>query len=531
MNNGTYVSLKVKNNSEFYNWFKKQGINVEDKENLHCTLSYSRKEFIHKENKEEVIVSPNKIKSIEPLGNDGAIVLKFESDEMQKRFNQCMSEGATYDYDEYIPHITITYDGKDLNLKDIEKPNFDIVLHNEKTEPLNLDWKEKLSTTSDMFTYTRDKGFGDLSPNIDEDTGFLEVYGTLARTGVQDYYGFELGEEIVKQYNLDPMELYGVYRPKEEVLDPLSLESYINKPVTDNHPKDFVTVKNIKELGKGSASSVQIYEKDGIHYVKGRVTVKDEHTINKVLAGKKELSNGYKQMLVKEDGIFDGKSYKFKQTNIRINHIAIVDKGRCGDNCKITTDNFAIIKKTKGSTMVKLKIGDAEVEVCDTVLSHINSLKDSVKKLSDENEELEKDKEELEKDMEKLEGENEKLKEDMEEEKSKTSDSITNALVSQKVALIDTAKTLKVEVKATDSIMDMKKSIISANSKISLDGKSDEFIDGVYETVIASTVGKQKAIKDSQSKAFDGFEAKPQTTNDAYNKYVDRMKNAYRGEQ
>ena len=40
MNNskGTYVSLKVKNKDELYNWFKNQGIEPLDKNDLHCTL-------------------------------------------------------------------------------------------------------------------------------------------------------------------------------------------------------------------------------------------------------------------------------------------------------------------------------------------------------------------------------------------------------------------------------------------------------------------------------------------------------------
>ena len=354
-----------------------------------------------------------------------------------------------------------------------------------------------------MLTYTTDKGFNKFEQHIDEQTGFLKVTGVLARTGVQDYLPIEIGDS-----ESDPSKPIGVFRPKEEVLKDDSLDSYINAPVTDNHPTEFVSTDNAKELIKGSVSSIETFSKDGIDYIKAKMTITDKHLINKIQSGKVEISAGYSQDLIKEKGEFDGKAYDYKQTNIRINHIAIVDKGRCGDNCKITIDNFGIItdeiKITKGSTMVKLKIGDAEVEVSDTVLSHINSLKDSAKKLADE-------KEEIKKDMEKLEGEKEKLKEDMEEEKKKTSDSAIDALVSQKVALIDTAKTLKVDVKATDSIMDMKKSIISASSKISLDGKSDEFIDGVYQTVIDSTVGKQKAIKDSQTMAFDGFEAKPQT--------------------
>ena len=191
--------------------------------------------------------------------------------------------------------------------------------------------------------YTTDKGYSKFETKIDEDTGYLELSGVMARTGVQDYYGLELGEQIIKQHDLDPMKTYGVYRPKEEVLSDKSLDTYINKPLSDNHPKDFITVENTKDLEKGSVSNITTFNKDGIDYVKGRITVKDKHTINKALSGKVELSPGYKQKLVKEDGEFQGRKYAFKQTDIEINHVALVDKGRCEGNCKITTDKKAII--------------------------------------------------------------------------------------------------------------------------------------------------------------------------------------------
>ena len=140
-----------------------------------------------------------------------------------------------------------------------------------------------------MF-YTHDKGFDNFTSKIDESTGYLEVNGTIARTGIQDYYGMELGDDIIKQYDLDPMKQYGVYRPKEEVLNQDSLDTYINKSITDNHPSEFVNSKNETELGKGSVSTISTYNKDGIDYVKGKITIKDEKTIKKALAGKVDLA-------------------------------------------------------------------------------------------------------------------------------------------------------------------------------------------------------------------------------------------------
>ena len=146
---GTYVSRKVRNPEILYNFFKDQGVNVVPMNELHCTIAYSRKEFLLDVDHNEITISPKQLKSkLEPLGNEGAIVLKFESDEMVERFNHCIEKGATYDYPKYQPHISISYDGKDLDLNSIKVPNFDIILYDEKSEELNLDWKAKILTES-----------------------------------------------------------------------------------------------------------------------------------------------------------------------------------------------------------------------------------------------------------------------------------------------------------------------------------------------------------------------------------------------
>lgn len=153
---GTYVSVKVKNNAELYDWFSAQGVDVVPEDELHCTISYSRKVFDHIPNEEEVVITPEQLIGIESLGDEGAIVLKFDSNELQDRFKTCMDEFATYDYDTYIPHITITYNGKDLDLSKIKLPDFDIILTEETVEPLDLNWKDKVTDTVNEMAVLND---------------------------------------------------------------------------------------------------------------------------------------------------------------------------------------------------------------------------------------------------------------------------------------------------------------------------------------------------------------------------------------
>lgn len=144
---GTYVARKVKNAESLYNHYKNQGVNVIPMEELHCTIAYSKKEFKPKLNSKdiEIMYDEDIYPYLEPLGNDGCIVMKFKSKEMTERWQDCIDRGAIYDYESYIPHITIAIDEKDLDLKSIRKPDFNIILSNEYTEELDLNWKDKLT--------------------------------------------------------------------------------------------------------------------------------------------------------------------------------------------------------------------------------------------------------------------------------------------------------------------------------------------------------------------------------------------------
>ena len=328
--------------------------------------------------------------------------------------------------------------------------------------------------------------FNDFSKHIDEDTGFLHINGVVARTGIQFYSNAELGD-----FN-ESLKLVNVYRPREEVLKEESLQSFINAPVTDDHPMEFVTVDNIKELGKGSTASYETYNKDGIDYIKAKLVVTDKELINKVINGKMELSAGYSQNLVKEKGEFEGVTYDYKQTNIKINHIALVDSARCGSECKLVfVNNSKIVDENtimKGKTMV-IKIGDSDFEVIDAVAEHIKSLET---KYNDACTEMTKKDE----DMEKLKAEKEEEIADV----KKATDSKIEALL--------TAKELGLNVKSSDSIVDIKKAIIATKSDMALDGVCEAGIDTAYKMVksqIAKDALKQEEIKKSQSNAFDGF--------------------------
>lgn len=120
---------------------------------LHTTLLYSRKYLPNYKaaGKLEHFLSGK------PIGfevwptrpTDGSkpgrcLVLRYDSPELEKRHEQLMKEhDATYDFPDYKPHITLSYDIGDLDEKkfpDIKKYLKEITIVEEYREDLDLDW-------------------------------------------------------------------------------------------------------------------------------------------------------------------------------------------------------------------------------------------------------------------------------------------------------------------------------------------------------------------------------------------------------
>lgn len=118
-----YVSRDLLNADEFVDWAKSKGFkNILKPEDIHITIAFSREEV----DKSKLEPSLKNIKisggkrTVSKLGDDGAIVLKFESAILHNRWKYFVENGCSWDYPTYQPHISITYDGTDLNLNKIE---------------------------------------------------------------------------------------------------------------------------------------------------------------------------------------------------------------------------------------------------------------------------------------------------------------------------------------------------------------------------------------------------------------------------
>jgi len=126
-------------------------------------------------------------------------------------------------------------------------------------------------------------------------------------------------------------------RPPEEVFNADSLKSFAGKPITDGHPSEYVTSKNVKKLAVGIMRGDG--EQSGDNVV-APITIHDDEMIDKVInGGKRELSLGYKVDLEEKSGVWNGQEYDAIQRNIRVNHLAIVPRGRAG-NARLNLDRL-----------------------------------------------------------------------------------------------------------------------------------------------------------------------------------------------
>lgn len=155
--------------------------------------------------------------------------------------------------------------------------------------------------------------------------GYLIAEARSVRTGIQLYAGSEVGKP--------DMPVVRVYRPADQVFAQDSLQSFTHAPVTMDHPAEPVSADNWKQLSVGEVSTDA--KKDG-EWVHLPLILKDAAAISAVEGGKRELSAGYTCELVWGDGVTpDGQPYNAKQTNIKINHLAIVDRARAGSKARI----------------------------------------------------------------------------------------------------------------------------------------------------------------------------------------------------
>ncbi|WP_279025565.1 DUF2213 domain-containing protein [Gibbsiella quercinecans] len=330
-----------------------------------------------------------------------------------------------------------------------------------------------------------------------DENGFLIDTPIVARIGAQSYEAQD-GEKIE-------------FRPASEVFNDDSLSTFQGKPVTLGHV--FVTSKNAKDVVVGACSGPG--ERDGIG-VAVPITIYDDSAIGEAKKGNaaeisvgyttydidnpgwgnnatgeyffdENLPDGFIEMISKERG--DWVRFDSVQTNIRVNHVALVFRGRA-KIAKLNLDSeqefpySSPVNSNEEKKMI-IKLDGVEVEVTDSVGSHIAKLDAQISKLSaDHNQALTV-----------ITAERDTLKAKVDSMDAKIAEAVKAAkLDAQNLAtLTATAKEAGIKVDGLDA-KGIKIAYVAKFSNLDVKDKADAYIDAAFDVALQSDKMAQQRI-------------------------------------
>jgi hypothetical protein len=179
--------------------------------------------------------------------------------------------------------------------------------------------------------------------------GYLVCYAAkLSRTGVMLYKK----EEV--PVTPDSEGFVRVLRYEEDVFKASAITSALGKSVVNNHPTDSdgnpvdVLPENWKNYEVGTILNPRRGEGEQKDCLVADLLIKDATAIQLIEDGKVQLSCGY-------DAEYKELSPGFaQQYDIIINHVALVDNGRCGPRCAIMDEDTFKLKDSNSSGDGKL---------------------------------------------------------------------------------------------------------------------------------------------------------------------------------
>lgn len=388
-----------------------------------------------------------------------------------------------------------------------------------------------------QIRFTDNYSFADLAGNVRETAnGYLIATPRVARTGIQKYRGVEIGHP--------EMDWVRVYRPQEQVFDKKSLATFSNKPITNDHPGEMVTADNWKDVAVGHCGEDIL--RDG-EMIRIPMTLCDKKVINDYRAGKKQLSVGYTCDLKWEAGkTRTGEEFDAIQTDIKVNHVAVVTAARGGDALSIG-DDIVHVDEGDDDMEVKLRtitvdglscqVADQSAEIIQRREKQLmDSAADLTKQLKDANDKITKitaDAEKAAKDakdaLEKKDAELVTVKK-MAEDAKLTPEKL-GQLVKDRAETIGKAKVLLGDKLVSDgkTVEDIRKQVVEAKLGDAAKGWNDEKIEASFQSLTAdikadqSGQGYQTSTGGYTRELADQFSSRPGPRINASDAaYVDR---------
>lgn len=177
--------------------------------------------------------------------------------------------------------------------------------------------------------------------HIDKNGHLIIKETVITKEDVNPYRGRDIPDW--ESHGLDPDKIYYLYRPLSEIEK--AVDSFKGKQLLLRH-KPVNSKDTQKEITVGAIGS-DLKIRDGKLY--GDMTFWDQEAIDLIDAKKMEqLSAGYGYDFKLEDGEFNGQHYDGIMTNLHGNHVALVERGRIGNDAIICDE------QTVGNTTMKI---------------------------------------------------------------------------------------------------------------------------------------------------------------------------------
>lgn len=158
-----YVSRDLTNASKLVEWAKENGFDATlPKDDMHTTVAYSREpvDWDAMGDSFDTLQSKGGERSLDRF-DGGAVVLRFELQELGDRWQEFIDHGASWDHPEYKPHITISYAADDIDLTTITPFTGTLNFGPEKFDTVKEGWAagttEKLAKGAKLISCDRPK--------------------------------------------------------------------------------------------------------------------------------------------------------------------------------------------------------------------------------------------------------------------------------------------------------------------------------------------------------------------------------------
>lgn len=209
-----------------------------------------------------------------------------------------------------------------------------------------------------------------------DNNGYLTILSTpVSSFGIFEYAAWQVGLDG------DPDRIVKVFRPEEAITEPEAINSFQIVPLIDEHDllsgfEDDEDAMSPEEKGIDGVMSNVLYKKP---WLVADLKVFTRRMQRAIESGKVELSLGYTCDFIVKSGTYEGQPYEVVQTNLRGNHIALVEAARVEGarvlDSKIAFDCLSFVRtKPNGNMTMKKTVNKGRRVAMDNAVQQLQAL-------------------------------------------------------------------------------------------------------------------------------------------------------------